>query len=109
MCKKGIYIVRFVNGCKIGISNDCEKRISSYTSPWCQDIRQAEYLPCQYPRIIEMQLLNAFKRSRKGEFIYGDRYEEIKVIITNNRYSTPPYMMFDKYFTKLDWVTLNID
>ncbi len=108
MGRKGVYIIQFHNGFKIGISNDCERRINDtcYTAPWCYPILATTYLPCQYPRIIERMLLNAFEEKRRGEFIFVKNWNEIRVIIENNRYVVPEGMIYDRTYHKYSWVDI---
>ena len=65
---KGIYLIEFNNGIKVGHSNNCLERIRTYLSPWCREIINAYYLECHYPKLVEKQVLNRYKRNIKTEY-----------------------------------------
>ena len=49
---KGVYVVVFENGVKIGHSNDIKKRIVEYKKPWCYSIETIYYIKTQYNKYI---------------------------------------------------------
>ena len=107
---KGMYMVKFSNGVKIGISDDIKERLRAYKSPWCREIQEAIGLPCQYPKIVEYAVKVFYKdHTLRGspEFIIGIPWIEIKQFIWNNRFKKHKGM-FSKRITKSQdkWIDL---
>ena len=68
---KGVYVVVFENGVKIGHSNDIKKRIVEYKKPWCYSIETIYYIETQYNKYIEAQIKkmeNVFTIENSTEF-----------------------------------------
>lgn len=101
---KGIYLVEFnlhngKRGIKVGISDDCPRRMHSYRSPWCRTIIRIEYLPCQYPRLVERICINKFKEystERSEEFFKDLDFNILKETIFDNRFNTKPGILINR-------------
>jgi len=90
---KGLYIVEFENGIKIGISNNVHERLESYKKPWCRPIVNSFIVECQCPIQLELRIKKQFKKSitynESTEFITGVTVDIIKAYAENHKESRP--------------------
>ncbi len=105
--KKGIYIIEFDTGCKVGMSHDCDKRIDTYKAAWCQPIKNIAILECQYPKIVERRVIDSFS-NKTGEFIHNKTIVDIQKVAEKYRYYRPDFgMMKDRSYKTKTWEKLN--
>ena len=85
----GIYILQFVNGIKIGSSQDLPKRLQHYSMPWCSPIIDFRIVKAKRAFEIEQLLLSLFDSyklpGKSREFLNVDIQEIFKAAICYER------------------------
>lgn len=78
---RGVYLIKFENGLKIGMSNDIIQRLEMYKSPWMKKILKIWYVECQNPKIVETKIKEDYKKfiksPKSSEFLTDIHEEEI--------------------------------
>lgn len=107
---KGIYIIKFDNGIKFGISDNCYERIKVYQSPWCRPIELAIAIEVAYPRIVEELIKKRFKTnlvtSKSVEFVTGVEFDIIKQFANSVKKSKGDYLYNPIKYTNKPWIQL---
>lgn len=87
---KGIYILDFGNGIKIGMAKNITNRIKYYKSPWCRPIINEAYFKCQNEQALERFIKRIFKNNIKtegsSEFLTNISFIKVVEFIKNNKY-----------------------
>lgn len=108
---KGVYMVQFDNGIKVGISDNCHERFNTYRQEWNRPIKQTCFIKCQYPRMVEYKTTNKFKSNIIGvskEFIQGIEFDIIKQFITENKLTRPDKTETDQYWINQEWEYIDL-
>ena len=103
----GVYIIEFDKGIKIGMSNNCVERLKSYELPWVRDIKQAEFVNCQFPLLVEnrvKQELRSYIVSQKSsEFLTNLKFETVKKCVNKHVFASPKFIDINKQNRKAQW------
>jgi len=99
---KGVYVIEFDNGIKIGRTNNLMNRIDHYKSPWCRPIKSIWIMECCWPDYAEASIKSFLKENitsdNSTEFITNTPLERVLNVVEGSQFKRPKLTRIHKSF-----------